>query len=595
MAKYPASAPAARPQGAPDGTGQLAEFNNREDLERWLKDRPREDVVVIAARAALRVLPLLVTALDEDAKAHRATIVMPTFRAMAAPWVTAVGPTQGAEVRTAAAFAATAAVRAANAFAGGAATAAAVARAAAVAARAAAYAPDAARAAADAARTAANVAAFAAGATDFAAAAAAANANAAANADDALWRTLRTEMAALENDTNVAGWELWPDGSPYWFEESWRDLKAHLLATNEGWEVWTDWYEDRLHDRRFNKALEEARVLMHDEIWEHGPNVVNAQIAWLIKEHSVESSANLSASATLSIDAEVITLSDRLDAALTSVELRAALADFKLDDLARLMRMVPFVEDIKHLDDPLLEKDRANKLSELVDAMAHLATDIRHDAGNAPGWLRRDLGRYSKEAALGPEAVRPGHLWDIGAGLAGALKDEDIEWSLGIHLFGKLERLVEKHLDLMRDYFAATLARTRPLDQIETAPDATPDAMIDALDQAVAGLDSGDWGDAPPPDPEIPAVMADRVEELRGILDRINRTTDERKRGDLERTFWRKGKAAAMTVMRYGVRSMELTAVGYGVVAGTQTHFPATFQAAVNMIRELLPYIPRPF
>jgi len=286
------------------------------------------------------------------------------------------------------------------------------------------------------------------------------------------------------------------------------------------------------------------------------------------------------------------------DAALTSVELRAALADFELDDLARLMRMVPFVEDLKPLDNPLLEKDRANKLSELADAATSFAQDVKDDekAHNAvPLWLTRDLGRYAAEAVRPVETVRPGWLWELGAGLAGGLKDDDIEWAMGPHLFAKLERLVGKHLDLMRDYFAATLARTRPLDQIEIAPDATPEAMIGALGQAVEGLDSGDWGDTPPPDPEIPAVMANRVEELEGILDRLLRTTDEQKRADLERTFWRRAKAAAMTVLRYGVRSMELTAVGYGVVAGTEIHFPASFQAAVNMIRELLPHIPWPF
>jgi hypothetical protein len=36
----------------------------------------------------------------------------------------------------------------------------------------------------------------------------------------------------------------------------------HLLAADEGWEVWTDWYEARLHGRPFDKALEEARVLI---------------------------------------------------------------------------------------------------------------------------------------------------------------------------------------------------------------------------------------------------------------------------------------------------------------------------------------------
>ncbi len=46
-------------------------IRNRKDLESWLESRPREDAVALAARAALRVVPLLVTALDEDAEARR--------------------------------------------------------------------------------------------------------------------------------------------------------------------------------------------------------------------------------------------------------------------------------------------------------------------------------------------------------------------------------------------------------------------------------------------------------------------------------------------------------------------------------------------
>jgi len=248
----------------------LTEFNNRRDLERWLKARPREDAVVIAARAALRVLPFLITALVEDAGKHRAAIVLPVFCALAAPWVAAVGPTQGAEVRKAAA---------ADAYA--------------AAAAAAGYADD---AHAVEAVDAANAAGYAADAyaLDTAADAAADAADAAAYADAAyaggtVWKAVSADATALEqgqSPEHVATSPLWPETRPDWATEAWAWLEDHLLKAGDGWLVWTGWYEDRLHGRPFNKALEEARVLIDPDLWDQGPKAVNAEIARLIDQHT---------------------------------------------------------------------------------------------------------------------------------------------------------------------------------------------------------------------------------------------------------------------------------------------------------------------
>ncbi len=244
----------------------MVEINNYDDLERWLRNRPREDAVVIAARAALRVLPLLVTARGKDAEARRAIWVLPVFRAMAAPWVAAVEPTERAEVWGAAYAAANPAnANAANAH---------------PAAYAAAY---------------ANAAAYA--AVNPAATSAAAAANTAANGGgtttgnvaNAVWGSVSVDATALEKDASAERVEtlpLWPEDPPVWAADAWARLEDHLLKADEGWEVWTNWYEDRLHGRPFDKALEEARVLIPDEIWEQGPEAVNTEIARLIIEHA---------------------------------------------------------------------------------------------------------------------------------------------------------------------------------------------------------------------------------------------------------------------------------------------------------------------
>ncbi len=82
---------------------------------------------------------------------------------------------------------------------------------------------------------------------------------------------------------------LWQTGSPDWATDDWRALKAALLAANEGWEVWTDWYEARLagdSGHPPDEALEIARATIPDEIWNQGPAAVNAEIKRLIEEHS---------------------------------------------------------------------------------------------------------------------------------------------------------------------------------------------------------------------------------------------------------------------------------------------------------------------
>ena len=83
----------------------------------------------------------------------------------------------------------------------------------------------------------------------------------------------------------LANLPLWSKSDPEWALYAWQALKTYLLAADEGWEVWTDWYEARLRGDPFDPDLELARVLIDDAIWRQGPKAVNAEIAQLIAEH----------------------------------------------------------------------------------------------------------------------------------------------------------------------------------------------------------------------------------------------------------------------------------------------------------------------
>jgi len=66
--------------------------------------------------------------------------------------------------------------------------------------------------------------------------------------------------------------------------ESWLKIRRRLLAEDENWQVWTDWYEARLRGDPVDKWLELQRITIPYENWEQGPAVVNGRIAELIEE-----------------------------------------------------------------------------------------------------------------------------------------------------------------------------------------------------------------------------------------------------------------------------------------------------------------------
>jgi hypothetical protein len=93
----------------------MVDFSKKVDVERWLAGKSHDDAVVFAARAALRVAPLLVTALGLGPRGGGPS------RALAAAWVVGQYPDRYADARASSQAAAHAADAAADAYARGAA------------------------------------------------------------------------------------------------------------------------------------------------------------------------------------------------------------------------------------------------------------------------------------------------------------------------------------------------------------------------------------------------------------------------------------------------------------------------------------------
>jgi hypothetical protein len=241
----------------------LVHFKNRKELETWLQKQPRAVSVALAARAALRALPVMQKALLRGD--YRSGLVLPVFRATAVSWAAAKYPAHEKELASAAHAAA------------GDATYADV--------RAAATAADAAAYAAHSVNDPAN-------ANASRAATAAANAyvyyaNDAEEAFDALWSTISTDATFRERGrtaSKIAGLPLWPNNQPDDLESSWQEMKNVLHGANEDWQVWTTWYDDRLAGRVQEEERELAYVRIDDNLWLEGPGIVNAEIKRRIEE-----------------------------------------------------------------------------------------------------------------------------------------------------------------------------------------------------------------------------------------------------------------------------------------------------------------------
>ncbi|MEM7427021.1 MAG: hypothetical protein AAF441_13070 [Pseudomonadota bacterium] len=439
---------------------ELPDFGDIQAVRKWFEGQPKETAVVMAVRAALRAAPLLEQSFGGKRTTEEtgADIILPLMRGMALPWAAAKIPARGKEFR-AAATTTSLASGAANAATAAIATIAAYS----------------ATAAYFTAATGTAVDATAASAT----AAYAADANAAiaiatkatAYAGAVTYSTAREAEYSLRGTSaaDVAGLPLWPDSPPWEVMEDWARLKTELMRLGQGWEVWTDWYEARLYGVPINEELETARVLIAEEIWEQGPEVVNAEIQRLIDLHEPKQRIPPPPSpeqlAEMASPQAVASADGRVDA----------------------------VQNVK-FDEPTPSEDLSSLPQRQIRICELLLSDL---PGNAPVYFSTSLGIYRDE--LVAHGVRPtlGILVDQAEILLSAADASDLEgdWlpsglNVAIGIFRNNHELLRKHfpLDVEREQsYAAT-----QLDEEAASGDALRDPFAEAAEAVqqahIAGL-----------------------------------------------------------------------------------------------------------
>ncbi|MBG0798230.1 hypothetical protein IYX23_11180 [Methylocystis sp. L43] len=98
-----------------------------------------------------------------------------------------------------------------------------------------------------------------------------------------VWDNTIADLKVIENGGSAKSLlraPLWPTKFPRWASDSWKRLKQRLSAEAH-WDVWINWYEDRISGRLDVAEYELAFASVPSEIWNQGPAVANR---W-IKEH----------------------------------------------------------------------------------------------------------------------------------------------------------------------------------------------------------------------------------------------------------------------------------------------------------------------
>lgn len=277
------------------------DLRDQKAFREWLESKPREWSVVIAARAALRVLPLARTAKfgSEEARA----ILLPVFRATAIARFATVYPNRAFGAASGEAFesAAQAATDTTNAAADTA------------------YAAYAAAAAAtDAATDAASAAAAALAAAGDAAIIAAGPKASIAVLQDALALTdgVSPDQVARDFLWKAGDGVVFPSGFPPRdkMAQRWSDLRGHLVQLGKHWQVWIDWYNDVLippmpsrgeaWEAAFTNVQHPSYPWKTSLPWGDGPEKVNLAIK--ARLDSLQAAARISGESTLTADASVV-------------------------------------------------------------------------------------------------------------------------------------------------------------------------------------------------------------------------------------------------------------------------------------------------
>jgi hypothetical protein len=98
-------------------------------------------------------------------------------------------------------------------------------------------------------------------------------------ANDEIWDSIRADIVALRkvNVATLIDSPLWLREVPDWVRDDWATLQSNL-PRDQDWDVWIDWYEDRLRGVSKEEANELVFATVPRDVSDRGPAIANASI-----------------------------------------------------------------------------------------------------------------------------------------------------------------------------------------------------------------------------------------------------------------------------------------------------------------------------
>lgn len=113
-------------------------------------------------------------------------------------------------------------------------------------------------------------------------------------ADTAAWEAVRTDCATLTSGASLSRTPLWPDrANP--LQDRWDAVTARLRddpPPGGPWDFWRDWYQGLLDGTPMDPDLLTRIALIDPEHWDAGPERVNPMIAEMVAEHAAARTPN---------------------------------------------------------------------------------------------------------------------------------------------------------------------------------------------------------------------------------------------------------------------------------------------------------------